>query len=59
MGPYDCFSFTNVDWFWKIKAAVVVSAAVSGQEYRPLVMSGQDGGSNMSRLNLRTICRLI
>ena len=47
---YDCLSFINVDQFGKIAAVVivVVAAAVSDEEHRPLVMSGQDGGSNIN-----------
>ena len=32
-----------MDKFWKI---AVVAVAVESQEHRPLVLSGQDGGSN-------------
>ena len=39
-----------MDKFWKIVAAaavvVVAVAVVESQEHRPLVWSGQDGGSN-------------
>ena len=43
---YGWLSFNNMDKFWKI--AVVVAVAVESQEHRPLVLSGQDGGSNFS-----------
>ena len=38
-----------MDKFWKIvvvAAAAAVVVAVESQEHRPLVLSGQDGGSN-------------
>ena len=36
-----------MDKFWKIVAVVVVAVVVvESQEHRPLVLSGQDGGSN-------------
>ena len=41
-----CLSFTNMDKFWKISVVVAVAVVVESQEHRPLVLSGQDGGSN-------------
>ena len=41
-----------MDKFWKIvvaAAVVVVVVAVESQEHRPLVLSGQDGGSNSQK----------
>ena len=35
-----------MDKFWKIVAVVAVVAVVESQEHRPLVLSGQHGGSN-------------
>ena len=36
-----------MDKFWKIAVVVaVVVVVVESQEHRPLVLSGQDGGSN-------------
>ena len=40
-----------MDKFWKIVAVVavvVVVVVVESQEHRPLVLSGQDGGSNIN-----------
>ena len=38
-----------MDKFWKIVAAAAVVVAVESQEHRPLVLSGQDGGSNIDK----------
>ena len=47
-----------MDKFLKIVAAavVVVAVVVESQEHRPLVLSGQDGGSNMTLVNVSTQC---
>ena len=43
-----------MDKFWKIVAVVVVAVVVvvESQEHRPLVLSGQDGGSNTTKMSL-------
>ena len=41
-----------MDKFWKIVVVVAAVVAVESQEHRPLVLSGQDGGSNYAHLEL-------